>query len=212
VIVVDPPGQPELRLFGVVRGLVPEVAPLRDAVAAFAPEAVGLGISPDELEALAAHFLDDAAEPVVPLGGTEVAETTALARYGEVGVPHPAFVDLLAWGRRTGLPVVGMDPGEDEQAEMFVAHIGYFELVRRTVRERRAGRKPPPAVTADEFALAWDREIHPGRGSERYALAREHGLVASLLGLRTEHRRVAVVVDRDRVPRLAPLLAPERSA
>lgn len=206
MIVVDPPGANGIRVVGVVRGLVADVAPAREAVAAYRPTHVGLGISPSELEALAEHFVGTAAEPLVPLGPTEVAEMKALARYGEVGAPQPAFIELLGWGRSNGVPVVGLDPDEDVQAELFVAHIGYLELVRRTVRERRAGRAPPAAPDADAFALAWDRSTRPGRGSERYARAREVAFLEEMAKLGDRRRRLAVVVDRERVGRLVAML------
>ena len=207
MIVIDPPNDPAIRLIGAVRGLVADAGPTRDQVAAFRPEAIALGTSPGELEGLTAHFLSPGAEPVVPLGPTELAEARALARYGEVELPHPTFVGLAEYGASAAIPVHALDADEEVQAEMFVAHIGYFELVRRTIRERRAGRRPPSAPDADRFALTWDRTIHPGTGSDRYAQARDLALLGGLKDLRATHRRVALVVDRERVPRLAVALA-----
>jgi hypothetical protein len=207
VIVVDPPGDRDLRLIGVVRGLVEEAPKALRALTEFAPAAVGLGLGAAELEAIQEHFADTPTEPLVPLGPTEVAEAKSLVRFGEVGVPNPAFLAILRWGNATGVPVEGIDPDDDVQAEQFVAHIGYFELVRRTLRERRVGRRPPKAADADAFALAWDRETRPGRGSERYALARERSLLEALTLLRERHARAAVVVDRERLERLNRLVA-----
>jgi hypothetical protein len=202
VIVVDPPGDRDLRLIGVVRGLASEAAKSVQALAQFAPAAVGLGLSPAELEAIEAHFVGTPVEPVVPLGQTELAEAKSLVRFGEVGVPNPAFLEIIGWGKARGIPVEGIDPDDEVQAEQFVAHIGYLELVRRTIRERRAGRRPPKAANADAFAIAWDRETRPGGGSERYALAREQSLLEALTVLREDHARAAVVVDRERLERL----------
>jgi hypothetical protein len=207
VIVLDVPGDTNLRLLGVVRGLISEVPGVLEKVQAFAPEAVALGLTPSETEALETHFVGTPTEPVVPLAPTEVVEAKALTRYGDVGVPHPAFVELLSWGRTAHVPVEGIDPDEEVQAELFVAHIGYFELVRRTVRERRTGRNPPEAPDADAFALAWDSAVHPGRGSARYALERERAFVGQLAELRTRYRRVVAVVDRERVQSLGNLVA-----
>jgi len=206
VIVIDPPGDRDLRLIGVVRGLVAEAPRAVQALGEFGPSAVGLGVSPSELEALRTHFVGTASEPLVPLGPTELAEARALVRFGEVGVPNPAFLTVLDWGRGRGVPVEGIDPDDDVQAEQFVAHIGYFELVRRTIRERRTGRSPPKAPDADAFAVAWDRAPRPGAGSERYALARERSLLEALTALREDHPRAAVVVDRERVERLGRLV------
>jgi hypothetical protein len=210
VIVVDPPGDRDLRLIGVVRGLVEEGPKAVKATQAFAPSAVGLGVSAAELEAIGANFVGTPSEPLVPLGPTEIAEARSLVRFGEVGVPNPAFLELLAWGKAKGIPVEGIDPDDDVQAEQFVAHIGYFELVRRTLRERRVGRRPPKAADADAFAVAWDKETRPGGGSERYAMARERSLLEALTTLREDHPRAVVVVDRERLERLNRLVGEAR--
>lgn len=203
MIVREVPGDRDLLLVGVVRGLSGEAPKAVEALEAFRPNAVGLGLTETETESLRTHFIGTPTEPVVPLAPSETVEARALVRYGEVSVPHPAFIALMEWGVRHKIPVEGIDPEEEVQAELFVAHIGYFELVRRTVRERRTGRSPPEAPDADAFALAWDRSVHPGKGSERYALARERAMLEGLKELREGRRRLAVVVDRERVDRLA---------
>ncbi|MCI4360210.1 MAG: hypothetical protein L3J91_00740, partial [Thermoplasmata archaeon] len=61
----------EYLLVGPVRGVAAEVAPLLARLSAFAPDAVGLGVSPDELAGLVEHFVERTAEPLVSLTGTE---------------------------------------------------------------------------------------------------------------------------------------------
>lgn len=201
------PGGSELLLLAPVRGLGSEVAPLVEALEAFAPDALGVGISPEELAGFQNYFVDAAVEPLVPLTGTEVSEVRGLCRFGEVRVPNPAVLAALEWGRERGVPVAALDPSEEESASMFTEHIGYLELVRRTVRERRVARNPPAPSTPDEFALAWDAEIGHGRGSRRFAGARDDELAAAARRLAAEHRRVAVLVDRERFPSVQPRLA-----
>jgi hypothetical protein len=137
---------------------------------------------------------------VVPLTVNEAGEVRGLVRFGVVRVPNPTFVDLLGWADQRALPVEPLDPGEDVSADLFSEHIGYVELVRRTVRERSAGRRPPTTSTADEFALAWDREVAGGRGSRAFARSRDEHLVQGAVRLSQERGRVAVVVDRERFP------------
>lgn len=206
MIVVEPPGAPDLLVVGVVRGLVDEVPKALARLEAFRPTTIGLGLTPEEADSLREHFVGTATEPLVPLAGTETTEARALVRYGEVAVPQPTYLALLEWGRARNVPVVGLDADEDAQAEMFVAHIGYVELVRRTVGERSVGRRPPDSEDADSFALAWDAKAHPGRGSANYATARERALLGHLTELRGRGQRVAVVVDRERAPRLAEIV------
>jgi hypothetical protein len=201
---VTSPG--DVLLVGAVRGLESESPSVLAALEGFAPGAVGLGLSAEETKGLRDYFVTSEAEPVVPLTSNEAAEVRGLVRFGVVRVPNPTFVDLLGWADRRALPVESLDPSEDVSAELFSEHIGYVELVRRTVRERSVGRRPPTPASPDEFALAWDRQVAGGRGSRAFARSRDEHLVRGALRLAQERGRVAVVVDRERFPVVRELL------
>jgi hypothetical protein len=189
-------GAGDIRLLAPVRGLASEVPPLLHELASAPPSAIGLGISPDEMRGLQDYFVRATAEPVVPLTTAERSEIRGLVRFGEVRVPNPSFVELLRWARE--IPVEALDPTEDRTANLFADHIGYVELVRRTVRERRVSRSPPTPTTPDEYALAWDRTVAGGRGSRNFAAARDRHLVRATRLLASRNARVAVVIDRER--------------
>jgi hypothetical protein len=191
-------GGASVLLLAPVRGLSADARAAAEALERYRPEAVGAGVSSEELEGLVQYFIDAPAEPVVPLAPTELSEVRGLCRFGEVRVPNPAFLQALRWGRSRLVPVEPLDPGEEEAATLFTEHIGYVELVRRTVREHRLGRTPPTPSSADAFALDWDRSVAGGRGSRRFASARDDHLVRGALRLAQGHRRIAVVVDRER--------------
>ena len=105
------------------------------------------------------------------------------------------------------LPAEGLDPSEDETATLFADNIGYLELVRRTVRERNVSRNPPAPDSADEFAVRWDQHVARGRGSRRFAGARDLYLVRSVRRLAATRSRVAVVIDRERFDSVRALFA-----
>ncbi len=185
-------------LLGPVRGLVANAVAIPGALDAFEPEAIGAGVAPEELQGLVQYFVEAPAEPVVPLAPTEWNEVRGLVRFGEVSVPNPAFLEALEWGRRAGVPVAALDPDEERAAELFTEHIGYVELVRRTVHEHHLGKSPPTPASADAYALEWDRSIGGGRGSRRLAAARDAHFAREVRGLTGGRRRVAVLVDRER--------------
>jgi hypothetical protein len=199
-------GPSDVLLVGPVRGLESEVPELLSALEAFAPQAVGVGLSPEELAGLTQYFVTSEAEPIVPLTANEAGEVRGLARFGPVRVPNPSYVELLGWARAADVPVAALDPGEDTSANLFAEHIGYVELVRRTVRERSVGRSPPASSTADEFALAWDREVAGGRGSRAFARSRDGHLADAARRLGLGRSRIAVVVDRERFALVRELL------
>ena len=188
----------DILLVAPVRGLVSEVPMTLRLVEEHLPSALGLGVSPEELRGLLEYFLRSAAEPVVPLTTAERAEVRGLVRFGEVSVPNPSILAALRWATAGGILAEGLDPTEDETATLFAKNIGYLELVRRTVRERNVSRNPPAPNSADEFALRWDHQVARGRGSRRFAGARDLHLVRSARRLATAYPRVVVVVDRER--------------
>lgn len=193
-------------LLAPVRGLTSEVARTLTALAEYRPDAVGLGLSAEEMHGLIDYFVAADAEPIVPLSPTETSEVRGLSRFGEVRVPNPAFVEVLRWGRERSVPVEPLDPSDEHTASLFAEHIGYVELVRRTVRERRLSRRPPAPSSADEFALSWDREVAAGRGSLEFASARDRHLARAVARIRTGRARTAVVVDRERFDAVRALL------
>jgi hypothetical protein len=192
------PGRPTILLVGSVRGLADEVEPVQRQLEVFDPGAVAVSLSPEETETLAQYFVGTPTEPVVPLSASESSHAVGLARIAAVQVPAPALLGAVDWATRGGRPVIGVDPPEDTYAEMFAAHIGYFELVRRTLRERRLVKQPPDVKSADDYALAWERTMQPGSGSERLARARDEYAADRVRTLGRSYPKVALVVDRER--------------
>jgi len=200
-------GTPGLLLLAPVRGLASEVPRLIAELNAFDPVRLGIGLSSGELESLHDYFVAADAEPVVSLTANERSEVRGLIRFGEVRVPNPAFVEALRWAEARGRPAEPLDPDDDHTAALFATHIGYIELVRRTVRERRVARSPPTPASADEFAIAWDHEVAAGRGSREFAGARDGYLVGRIPALLMDGHRAAVVVDRERFPSIRAMIA-----
>ncbi|HTZ61995.1 MAG TPA: hypothetical protein VMC82_05095 [Thermoplasmata archaeon] len=188
----------DVLLLAPVRGLASEVGPLLAELAAFAPAVIGVGLSEGELASLRQYFVQAEADPIVPLTSTETSEVRGLARFGEVRVPNPAFVETLRWAEGGGLAVEALDPSDERTASLFTEHIGYVELVRRTVRERGMSRRPPTPSTPDEYALEWDRAVAGGRGSRDFARARDRHLARGAQRLGGGRSRVAIIVDRER--------------
>jgi len=208
VITARFPNLPEVLLLAPVRGLTSEVPRLLAELEAFAPARLGLGLSSDELEGMRNYFVRADAEPVVPLTQNESSEVRGLVRFGEVRVPNPSFVEVLRWSVARGVPAEPLDPDDDHTASLFAANIGYLELVRRTVRERRVSRSPPTPSSPDEFAIQWDREVAAGKGSRNFAGARDGFLARQVPALVADRQRLAVVVDRERFDSIRALLSP----
>ena len=198
---------PRILLIGAVRGLQRETYPMIDQLDRFHPERLGLGLSPEEMRGLQEYFSDAEGETTVHLTETETSEVRALSRFGEVRVPNPVNVRALEWARLRGVAPAALDPSDEGAAQMFTAHIGYVELVRRTLREKSLARSPPTATTADEFALEWDKSLAVGQGSRDLAENRDRYFVAGARELLRSCARLALVVDRERFEPVSALLA-----
>lgn len=199
-------GGREVWVAGAVRGFWNDVPPLLNRLGEIAPRAIGLGISFDELTGLNDHFVARPAEPLVPLASTETAELLGLARFGEVRVPNPAYLGALEWARERSIPIEALEVSDEQYSQLFADHISYFELVGRTLRERKLTRAAPDASSADEYALAWERELARGRGSQEFLAARNAAIAAAARRLTERAGRVAVIVDRERFEALTALL------
>jgi hypothetical protein len=185
-------------VFGAVRGLVAEGELVRNRLTELRPSAVGIAISVEELQGLRDYFVKGGAEPVVPLATTEAAEIRGLARYGEVSVPNPAMLESIRWSDAAGVPVEPLDPSDEEFAVLFSSSIGYFELVGRTLRERRLVKRAPAAPNADEFVRTWSDTIEKGAGSRRLRERRDASVVEAAGPMRSRYSPFVVVVDRER--------------
>lgn len=185
-------------VLGAVRGLVAEGERVRNRLNSLRPAAVGVAISAEELHGLREYFVGGGAEPVVPLATTEAAEIRGLARYGEVSVPNPSVLETIRWSDGAGVPVEPLDPSDDRYASLFANSIGYFELVRRTLRERRLVKRGLSAPDADQFVRTWSDTIEHGAGSRRLRERRDAAVVEASEPLRVRYRPLAVVVDRER--------------
>ncbi|MCI4369289.1 MAG: hypothetical protein L3K09_06995 [Thermoplasmata archaeon] len=191
---------------GAVRGSRKDALELSSRLRAHRPLALGLGISFEELTGLRDYFVGTDTEPLVPLTGNEVAEMRGLVAFGEVSVPNPAYLAALEFAKEQSLPVEAVDPTDDHYANLFTSSIGYLELVRRTLRERRLTRRPPAASSADEYAVNWERESAPGRGSKKFQLERDAAAVDAARRLIRVHPRIALIFDRERFERVLTLL------
>lgn len=198
MIVSGIPGRSGILLVGAVRGYTPDVPEVLATLEKFAPLAIGVGLSEEELNGLVEYFAGADAEEVVPLTEVERQEVAGLTRFGEVRVPSPAYIAIMEWAQDRRIPVQPLDASDIGAADMFTRHIGYVELVRRTLREHRLGRHPPRAEGPDEYALAWDKTLAAGRGSRAFLSERDTFLAAAALELAASHVRVGIVVDRER--------------
>ena len=202
---------PSVLLLGPVRGLVGDGAKVRSALERFSPGWIGVGLGKEEVESLERYFGAPGAEPLVPLSPSEVGYARGLARFGPVRVPSPAFLAALAYARSHQVPLEGLDADEGEYADLFVEHIGYWDLLRRNRAERALARSPPETGVAEGYATEWEDRLSSNAGSRRLEEARSGQWSARVEEARRAHGgslRIALVVDVEKVDGLTRRLGP----
>lgn len=198
-----------LLLLGAVRGLESEGASVESSLSAFRPDQILLGLSPEEVDALTEHFLAEGSEPWVPLAQAESAYARGLSTFGPVRLPSPSFVAAIRFAHAQELPLSGVEPSDDSYSALFVEHLGYLDLLRRTLGERSLVNAPPDADSPEAFAEAWEERSQKGAGSKRLAAARTRHVSEELRRIRGAPRnatspsaslknRSALVVDVER--------------
>ncbi len=157
-----------ITLVGALRGPVEEGDRVQQELERRKPRTIVLDLSPEELDGLQEYFGTGDSEPLVPLSGAEVGLARALSKYSDVRMPSPCFVAAVRWGQREGAELVALDENDESYADLFLKHVGYVDLVRRTRAERGLVRgKYGKVATAEEMALLWAERMHRSSGSKR---------------------------------------------
>jgi hypothetical protein len=178
-----------------VYGLETEERLVGDAVAAFGPDAVALGVSPEELEGLE-EYLDASGDPPTP-EPDRYAE--GLAQFGPISLPPPSLLTAASAARERGVPLEALDLPEETYTETFTDEVSTWQLFWNTRREKKLARNPPDAASARDYAMAWDRERRKSDGLARLEAKRELHMASRLRDLAADNDRVLAVVETARV-------------
>lgn len=178
----------------VMKGLVAEEAKVAQAFDEFWPEAVGLSISKEELQALKDKTLYDQYE----LSVLEHFYSLYMRSFGEVRLPTPAYVKALDIGAEREIPVLPLDMNDKEFTERYCKLIGARAMVREAFYTRNVHRKKFNITSPEAFAADWDRRLNKAKGFRTLERAREEHMASSLLSLSKKHRRILAIVEFER--------------
>lgn len=181
-------------ILGTVQGLVSEAARVQEAVAAFAPTALALGVSDDDLRWLTEEEAgwDEAAWDMAPSEGGLLLQ---LAEYGEVAFPPPDLLAALEAARERGLKVYAIDLPEPEYADLNVELLEMPSLIRHAMATRKLVKAKPRATDPVALCLEWSRAIRAIPGYDELEREREGFMADRILDLLPNEARLLVVVD-----------------
>lgn len=190
-------GASDVLVLGTVAGAGQDGERVAEAIDAFGPEAIALGIPEEDLPALATLVADPStAEELPEVEGPEALFLEELARFGDVLVaPSP---DLAA-AERSGLALHAVDLDDHAHTELYTASVKVRHLVQRASARTKA-TKMDWSTVADRFALAqqWDAILSKPKPIKAIEVAREVHMAERIEDLARDHGRLLAVVPAAR--------------
>ena len=194
----------DIAILPAVKGLVSEGDSVAATIREFMPDAVGISVSREELEALR----DKSIYGDYEMSALEETYAENLSQFGDVELPSPSYVSALDICEELGIPLIPLDMNDPEYTEAYCQNIKAADMVRDAFFSRNAGRKRFDLSSAKAFALDWDRRVNRTKGFRRLQQAREEHMATALRNMTRKHKRVLVVVEAERADGVGTLLSP----
>lgn len=189
-------GDREVHVLGTVRGLASEAARVEAAMVRLEPQAIALGVGPEDLDGL--RKLQGGAEYEHEYSEADEVYAHYLGQFGPVQLPPPDLVAAVRVADARGIPVLALDLPEVAYVEAFTQEISGFQLLRYNRRIHKLARKPPAAEDPMAFHLWWDQQVGKLEGFARLERRREQHMAAQLLAAKAPPGRVLVLVEAAR--------------
>lgn len=187
-------GASRVHVMPVIRGLVSEAESVRAAISEVSPEAVGLSISREELEALRSYGGGNAP----PDNVEEEVYVRGLGRFGEVQKPPPCFVEAVRASRGRLIPVHPLDMDEEQYTSVYVGSVSTVDILLTNARQRRLRKWESTAVSAADFVREWDALVNGSKGYRLLQEERESFIARRIRQLATARRSLLVVLEVER--------------
>ncbi len=188
----------KLLFVGIIKGLVSERDLLRTVVEEFEPELLLIGISPEELKGMK-EYLKKPFE--IHPDDYEVIYALKLEKFGEVGMPVPAYLEAFAISRKNGIEIVPLDIPEEEYSDLYLRKVEFYHIFLANRRKKKIAKKEFQAKNPEDFVLLWDREVNkitPFREIEEEREKYMGRRIREILQTRKE-RRLLVILELERL-------------
>lgn len=190
-------GNVEFRVVGTVRGLVSEADRVGREFRESPPQAVALGVAPEDLRGL--EELGQGADYEHDYSEADAIYAHFLEGFGPVELPPRDLLTAVQAARERGIPLVAIDLPEADYVDAFTRYVTAWQLLRYNRLVRKLAKRAPGAPDAMTFHLQWDAHVRRLRGFDALERAREDAMVRRLLGAQWPAGRVLVLVEAARV-------------
>lgn len=201
-------GGSDVLLVGTVPGFVPDGDRVSQAFQAFLPDAVALGVPPEDVRTLQALAGADP-KPELP----EPDDVTArllelLQRFGATAVPSPDLERATALALEHNVPVVALDVDDATHSQLYTKHVKFRHVVQSNSVKRRLLKDGVDGADAYELARNWDAAWTRPKGLRAVEEAREEQMARRLRECATKHHRLLAVVPAVRLAAIVAHLQP----
>lgn len=184
----------DLLLLGTVPGFASDGDRVAQAFAAFLPDAVALGVPPEDVHTLEALARADP-KPDLPEPDDMTARLLELlSAFGPTAVPSPDLERATALAREHQVPVVALDLDDAAHAQLYTKHVKFRHVVQSNAIKRRMLKDGVQGQDAYDLARAWDNAWIRPKGLRRVEEAREEHMARRLReAAATRHRLLAIL-------------------
>ena len=181
-------------LLGVLKGLVSETPKVEKAIAEFKPDAIGVSVSKEQLEAMRAHAPGSSYD----LSELEHVYKTFMESFGEVRLPSPAYVEALYASVDLDIALIPIDMNDEVYTEVFCRSVGGVDLVREGFFARSISRKKFDLSSPERFALDWDKKVNRSKGFKQLEKQREEHMANTLRRMCKKYKAILAIVEFER--------------
>lgn len=196
-------GACDVLVVGTVPGFVPDGERVTQAFHAFLPDAVALGVPPEDVRTLEALAGADP-KPELP----EPDEVTArllelIAPFGGTAVPSPDLERATALAKERGLPLLALDLDDAAHAQLYTKNVKFRHVVQSNSVRRRLLKDGVQGADAYAVAAAWDAAWTRPKGLRAVEEAREEHMAGRLREAAEGRSRLLAVVPAVRLDAIA---------
>ena len=170
-----------------IKGLVSDGNAVREKLNEFKPEAIFMGISPEEVEGLK-NFIDDPFE--IDMSDYELIYGTLLSKFGAVEVPPPIFTQTVIYAKENDIPVNGLDVDEETFGTRYEEEYTVSQMVGYITKKRKLKKRNFDMETPEKFVMQWKHEIDKTRAMRNMEKMREEAISENLYRLFEEGDKI----------------------
>jgi hypothetical protein len=196
-------GRCDLLVVGTVPGFAPDGARVEQAFRAFLPDAVALGVPPEDVQTLEELARADPRPELPPVDESTARLLELLERFGPTAVPSPDLEAATRLAMAAGVPIRALDIDDAAHAALYTRHVRFRHVVQSNSIKRRLLRDGVEGEDAYALSDAWDAAWTRPKGLRRVELAREEHIAERLRAVAGEHERLLAVLP---APRMAGVL------